>query len=110
MIRKKITPIILAASAAAAEGQTPAKDARHQLMLASTRAEANFRVADALDWRLRDQGLMLHAQLIAMRLRIQATLNDARAAFEEGDFAGFNESLTRADALIERFAKRIGGY
>ena len=106
MINKNLAPFILAAT----QAETPVQEARHKLMLSSTRAEANFHVADALDWRLRDQGLTFHAQLIALRLRIQATLTDARAAFDEGDLAGVDEWLTRADALIDRYAKRIGGY
>lgn len=106
----RIVPVALVATAASIHGADSMENAARMKMIhSSTRAEANFRVADNLDSQLRQQGLTINAQLITMRLRIESAMDQARAAMEKSDWAAMDEALTRADAILDRFAKRIGG-
>lgn len=107
---RKIVPIAIIASAASLAGADSAeKAARLKFVHSSTRAEANFRVADNLEAQLKEQGLTPHAQLTTMRLRIESALDLARSAMERSDWTTVDEAVTRADAILDRFAKRIGG-
>ena len=110
---KKISvALALLASAAAdllAQDTTLQKEAKLRMMHTATRAIANFRAAESIEARLADQGATLHPQLIALRLRIEASLDMAQAALEKGELENVTESLERANALIERFARQIGG-
>lgn len=85
------------------------KDLRLRFGYVSTRAVANFRSADSIEERLRAEGSTLHPQLIALRLRIEAALDEAQAALDRNDRAGANKAITRAGALLDRFAQRLGG-
>jgi uncharacterized membrane protein len=86
------------------------REARHHFDLAAIRAAANFRSADAIDARLQKNGQVLHPRLTALRLRIEAALSEARFEMDQKDYPSTEEALTRADALLDRFAKEIGGY
>lgn len=91
--------------------ETPAqREAKHQFDLAAIRAAANFRSADSIDARLQQDGAVLHPRLAALRMRIEAALSEARYEMDQHDYPAAEDALTRAEALLDRFAKEIGGY
>jgi len=95
---------------APAQSQTQAqKDAKLRLGLLATRAIANFRSADSIEANLNAQGLSLHPQIVALRLRIEAALDEAQKAVDHGDPAAANEALDRAQALLHSYIQRLGG-
>lgn len=85
------------------------KDAKLRLGLLATRAIANFRSADSIEANLNAQGLSLHPQIVALRLRIEAALDEAQKAVDHGDPAAANEALDRAQALLHSYIQRLGG-
>jgi hypothetical protein len=100
----------LAAAMLAAQETPELREARHHFDLAATRAAANFRSSDSIDARLHKDGAVLHPQLTALRLRIEAALSEARFEMDQHDYPAAEDALTRADALLDRFARQIGGY
>jgi len=100
----------LMAATLAAQETPELRQARHHLTLAASRATANFRSADSIEANLRRQGAVLHPQLIALRVRIEAALSEARFEMDQRDYPAAEDALTRADALLDRFARQIGGY
>jgi hypothetical protein len=92
----------LAAATLAAQEPPELREARHHFDLAATRAAANFRSADSIDARLHKDG--------ALRMRIEAALSEARFEMDQHDYPAAEDALTRADALLDRFARQIGGY
>jgi hypothetical protein len=101
--------LLLAATLAA--GESPAqREAKHHFDLTAIRAAANFRSADTIAEHLREDGAVLHPRLVELRLRIEAALSEARYEMDQPDFPAAEDALTRADALLDRFAKEIGGY
>jgi hypothetical protein len=111
---------VLAFTAAAQQSPAPApqngpaaspvtREMRHRFNLIATRATANFRAADSIEQSLGARGLALHPQLVALRLRIETSLDEAEAAIGQGDLAAAAENLDRAEAFLSRFAKRMGG-
>ena len=85
------------------------KDARKRLGLLATRATANFRSADSIEANLNAQGHTLHPQLVALRLRIEAALDEAQKAVDHSDPAAANEALDKAQSLLQQFIQRLGG-
>ena len=85
------------------------KDAKLRLGLLATRAIANFRSADSIEANLNAQGLSLHPQIVALRLRIEAALDEAQKAVDHGDPAAANEALDRAQAFLHSYIQRLGG-
>jgi len=111
----KLILLALAAAAALAAQQpqpeSPAqREAKHHFDLAAIRAAANFRSADSIDARLREDGAVLHPRLTALRMRIEAALSEARFQMDQRDYPAAEDALGRAEALLDRFAKEIGGY
>jgi uncharacterized membrane protein len=102
--------ICLAAATLAAQETPRQRETKHHIDLAAIRAAANFRSADSIDARLREDGAVLHPQLTALRMRIEAALSEARFEMDHEDYPAVEDALTRADALLDRFAKAIGGY
>ena len=94
---------------ASAFAQDPAREARQRFLLISTRATANFRSAESIEYRLQQEGMSLHPQLITLRARIEASLDDARDDLQAGRIKDAGESLDRAQAWLDRFARRLGG-
>ncbi len=93
-----------------AQLQTKAqRDAQKRLGLIATRAIANFRSADSIEANLVSQGQSLHPQLITLRLRIEAALDEAQTAVNQNDTATAKEALDTAQALLDRYAQRLGG-
>jgi hypothetical protein len=90
--------------------QTPAlKEARHRFDLVATRAVANFRSADSIEARLRADGATLNPQIIALRLRIEAALDETQADLDKGDVDSAKKATDRAEGLVEKFAHKLGG-
>ena len=85
------------------------KDAQRRLGLVATRAIANFRSADSVEANLNAQGHSLHPEIVALRLRIEAALDEAQEALDQADPAAANKALDRAQALLQRFIQRMGG-
>jgi hypothetical protein len=85
------------------------KDAQRRLGLLATRAIANFRSADSIEANLNRRGQSLHPQIVALRLRIEAALDEAQKAIDQADPAAANEELDMAQALLQRFIQRLGG-
>ncbi len=100
----------LMAATLAAQETPELREARHHFDLAACRATANFRSADSIEANLRREGAVLHPQLIALRVRIEAALSEARFEMDQRDYPSAEDALTRADALLDRFARQIGGY
>lgn len=100
----------LLAAALSAQETPEQRGARHHFDLAAIRATANFRSSDSIDARLRRDGMVLHPQLTGLRMRIEAALSEARYEMDGHDYPAAEDALTRADALLDRFAKQIGGY
>jgi len=92
-----------------AQAEKSQKDARKRLGLVATRATANFRSADSIEANLNAQGHTLHPQLVALRLRIEAALDEAQKAVDHADPAAANEALDKAQALLQQFIQRLGG-
>lgn len=88
---------------------SPQKEMRHRFDMVATRAIANFHSADSLEKRLNEDGATLHPQLVALRLRIDAAIREARAELDRGDLPEAGESIDRAEALLDRFARKLGG-
>lgn len=87
----------------------PQKDAKRRLGLVATRAIANFRAADSIEANLNVHGQTLHPQIVALRLQIEAALDEAQKAVDHGDPAAANEALDSVHALLQRFIQRLGG-
>ena len=87
-----------------------ARAARHHFDLAATRAAANFRSADSIEANLRGDGAVLHPRIASLRLRVEAALSEARHEMDQHDYSAAEDALGRADALLDRFARAIGGY
>ena len=85
------------------------KDAQKRLGLIATRANANFQSADSIEANLNRHGQTLHPQTVALRLRIEAALDEAQKAIDDADTAAANEELDMAQALLQRFIQRLGG-
>jgi|HubBroStandDraft_6_1064221.scaffolds.fasta_scaffold991470_2 hypothetical protein len=102
--------ICLMAATLAAQETPEQREARHHFDLAAIRAAANFRSADSIDANLRRTGAVLHPRLTGLRMRIEAALSEARLEMDQHDYPLAEDALTRADALLDRFAKEIGGY
>ena len=101
--------LILGLALGPAFGQDVFKEARHRFDLISTRAAANLHAADSIEWRLNQDGATLHPELITLRLRIGASLEEAHRAITDGDLKAADDAMEKAEALVERFAHRIGG-
>jgi hypothetical protein len=102
---------LAAATLAAQNTQTrEQREARHHFDLTATRAAANFRSADSIEANLRRDGQVLHPQLIALRLRIEAELSEAHFELDQHDYPATEDALRCADAFLDRFARQIGGY
>ena len=59
------------------------REARHREGLVATRAIAYFHSMDSIEENLNSLGLTLHPQLVSLRLRIAAALNDTDDALEQ---------------------------
>src|SRR5260370_21584193 len=102
-----LTPAI--AQDPASAQQKAARETRERMQLISTRAFGNFRAAESVEYRLQQEGMTLHPQLIALRARVESALYDARDDLQAGRIKEANETLDRAQAWLDRFAHRMGG-
>ena len=103
---------VCAQSAESPKAPAPAqlqKDAKRRLGQAATRAIANFRSADSIEANLNANGQSLHPQIVALRLQIEAALDEAQEAVDHRDPAAANLALDRVQALLQRYVQRLGG-
>lgn len=98
-----------AASATESSDRAGTSTIRKRLGLVATHAIACFRSADSIESNLERHGLILAADIAILRLRLEGSLDDADAALGRGDLSSANEALTLAEALVEKFAARLGG-
>ena len=99
----------VAQDAPPARNSTAKRDMNRRLGLVATRAIANFRSADAIENNLKSHGATLHPDLVSLRLRIESSLDEAEAAIGHDDLAAAKEALDRAQALLDRYAAKLGG-
>lgn len=101
---------ICLAAALGAQETPELREAKHHFDLAAIRAAANFRSADTIAAHLQEDGAVLHPRLTELRLRIEAALSEARYEIDQHDYPAAEDALTRTQALLDKFAKEIGGY
>ena len=53
--------------------------------------------------------MTLHPDIATLRARLEAALDQADAAIGRDDLAAANEALDIAQALLDKFAARLGG-
>jgi hypothetical protein len=102
-------PVPKPASAAKANPSKEEKEALRRFNSVSARATANFASADSIDASLRQWGVTLHPQLIALRVRIEAALKEAQSDLDHGEIAEANAAMDRAMGFLDQFARRLGG-
>lgn len=85
------------------------RELRHRLGLVATRAIAYFRSADSIEENLKQQGAALHPEIVSLRLRLEAALDESEDAIDQCDAALARKALERAQALLDRFAAKLGG-
>jgi hypothetical protein len=107
---KRLWIVCALALTLSAQETTELREAKHHFDVTAIRAAANFRSADSIDARLSPSGAVLHPRLAGMRMRIEAALSEARYEMDRMDYPAANDALQRADSLLDRFAKEIGGY
>src|SRR5437764_12224927 len=101
--------LLLACAAGIVAAQPPKADLQHRLGLVATRAIADFRSADSIAASLAESGMTLHPDIATLRARLEAALDQADAAIGRDDLAAANEALDIAQALLDKFAARLGG-
>jgi hypothetical protein len=108
-MRTLFLAIPISLGVAAAQEQLTMKELKLEMGQTATRAVGNFRSADSIEANLRAQNAVLHPQLTALRLRVEAALDEAEAALERRDTVTAEKAITRARALLDQFARKIGG-
>ncbi len=82
---------------------------RHRLALVATRAIGYFMSADSIEASLRSEGLSLHPDIAVLRVRLEAALDQTQTAIDRGDLDAAGKSMDVAQALLDRFAAKLGG-
>jgi hypothetical protein len=85
------------------------RELRHHLGLVATRAIAYFRSADSIEENLKAQGAALHPDIVSLRLRLEAALDETDKAIDQCHPAVAAQALERAQALLDRFGAKLGG-
>lgn len=85
------------------------REMRHRLLLVATRAIGYFMSADSIEASLRSQGLSLRPDIAVLRVRLEAALDQTEAAIDRGDLDAAGKSMDIAQALVDRFAAKLGG-
>jgi len=98
-----------AAASCTAASPAAVREVRHRLGLVATRAIAYFRSADSIEENLKQQGAALHPDIVSLRLRLEAVLDETDKAIDRCDPALAGKALERAQALLDRFAAKLGG-
>jgi hypothetical protein len=105
-----LTWAVLLVFAVAAQDSGAVKDLWLRFGNAATTAEANFRSADSIERHLVAGGNTLHPVLAALRLRIESSLNESEAELKKGDLESATQSISRAEGLLDRFSRVVGGF
>ena len=99
-----------AAANCTAASPAAVREVRHRLGLVATRAIAYFRSADSIEENLKQQGAALHPDIVSLRLRLEAVLDETDKAIDRRcDPALAGKALERAQALLTWFAAPLGG-
>lgn len=98
-----------AATSCTAASPAAVREMRHRLGLVATRAIAYFRSADSIEENLKEQGATLHPDIVVLRLRLEAALDETEKATDRCELAIAGKALERARALLDRFAAKLGG-
>jgi hypothetical protein len=85
------------------------REVRHRLGLVATRAIAYFRSADSIEENLKQRGAALHPDIVSLRLRLEAALDETDKAIDRCDPALAGKTLELAKALLDRYAAKLGG-
>jgi hypothetical protein len=85
------------------------REMRHRLTLVATRAIGYFMAADSIEASLQSEGLSLHSDIAVLRVRLEATLDEAEAAINRSDLDRAGKTIDVAQALLDRFAAKLGG-
>ena len=92
-----------------AEPPPAAREMRHRLGLVAVRAIGYFRSADSIESNLKEQGAALHPDIVVLRLRLEAALDQTDKTIGQCDPVAAGKVLERAQALLDRFAAKLGG-
>jgi hypothetical protein len=109
---RQIALLVIASGLLAAQSNPPEPvkaEIQHRLSLVATRAIAYFRSADSIEASLAERGLTLHADIAALRARLEGALDQADAAIGRDDLPAASEAVGLAQALLDRFAAKLGG-
>ncbi len=85
------------------------EDLKDRFDAVSASAAAWIRSADSIEARLNRQGSMLHPQIVALRTRLTAAVDQAHEAIEHHDKKVATRALKLAEELTERLAHKLGG-
>ena len=96
-------------AADASKSANQMRETRHREGLVATRAIACFRSMDSIEENLEAMGLALDPDLVSLRRRIEAALDATDDAIDKNDPKKANESLDRAEGLLARLSKKLGG-
>ena len=64
---------------------------------------------DSIEWRLNQDGMTLNPQLVALRARIGASLDQAHREIDRGELRAADRSMKISEELVERLAHKLGG-
>jgi hypothetical protein len=64
---------------------------------------------DSIESRLNQEGLALHPQLVALRARIGAAIDEAHRAIDRGELKSADRSMSLAGELVDRLGRKLGG-
>ncbi len=82
---------------------------RHRFSVIVARSIAYFHISDTIDENLMAQGMGLTGEVLVLRLRLETELDRTDEALSLGDLAAAGKSLDRAQALLDRYASKLGG-
>jgi hypothetical protein len=82
---------------------------RRRFSMVATSASGYFHSADSIETNLQADGMSLHPDTLVIRARLERALDQADVAIRNGDFVHALESLDLAEALVSKFAQKLGG-
>ncbi len=89
--------------------QDELQQARERFDNVATLAAAYLHSADSIEARLHEDGATLHPEIVALRNRIVAALNQAHDAIGRGSVRTADHAMGVAEALVEKLSKKLGG-
>jgi len=110
-LRATCAVLVVLCGCATAQDAKPAaiRDARHRLGLVATKAIANFRSLESIEANLAAMGIQVSPELLMLRQKIEHDLDATDAALVKQNVKAANDALDRAEALVSRLSRRLGG-